>query len=104
METGYLHVSVFSMRFRSRGLPWPKHQPINKYTLRSVQEFVEILTFVATKVLVINKEFSGIKKGVQIVDFRASNLRFNHRPQGLVKKNYHLELRIIRELLKLVDY
>jgi hypothetical protein len=58
METGYLHVSVFSMRFR-RGLPWRKHHP-NKYTLRNVQKFVEIFT--ATKVLVINKDIRGLRR------------------------------------------
>ncbi len=58
---GVCHVSVFSMRCRSRWASMAK-APTNNYTLRNVQEFIEILTFAATKVLVINNEFLGLRR------------------------------------------
>jgi hypothetical protein len=45
------------------------------------------VTFAATKVWSINKEFS---EGAQIVEFRASKREIESQIQGLVKKNYDL--------------
>jgi hypothetical protein len=59
--------------------------PTNKYTLRNVQELVEILTVAATKSFVDQQGDSGIKKGAQIVE-RASNVIFNHRPKVKLRK------------------